>query len=549
MPHQQQNFAAHCWFWAILVFAVAACQVEERAETAVSRPNILVILVDDMGYSDLGCYGSEIATPNIDALAENGLRMTQFYNAARCCPSRASLLTGLYPHQAGMGHQNQDRGLPSYSGKINENATTMAEVLQQAGYTTYQVGKWHVGNEPTHWPAQKGFDQYLTLVEGAMSYFNQWPWAKGQDTLEMRYNGKAYRTPPDFFATDTFTDTAVAFIERHNQQQPFFMYLAHVAPHWPLHVKPEDRELYKGKYDVGWDSIRAKRYANMKNNGLIPSNTPLSARYATVPAWETLSDSAQHAWAERMELYAAVVHRLDLGIGKVMEALKRSGQFDHTLVLFLSDNGACQEDPLGPWIVYPSDGQLGGERSFPAYELPWANVSNTPYRYFKSFLHEGGIKTPFIAHWPSNIERGTIDTASVAHLIDLMPTVLELAETAYPEQIGARNITPAPGQSMVPMLKGENWQRTQPLFWEHQYNRAIREGDWKLVSAWKAPGEGKLHEWELYNLQQDPTELQNLAETHPEKVQELSEQYNAWAAAVGAYSKTEMDSLLKLKIK
>ncbi|MCR9099223.1 MAG: arylsulfatase [bacterium] len=516
-------------------------------ETATGPPNILLILVDDMGYSDLSCYGSEIATPHIDSLAHNGLRLTQFYNAARCCPTRAALLTGLYPHQAGMGHQNQDKGLPSYSGRINDNATTIAEVLKQQGYTTYQVGKWHIGNTAPFWPGNKGFDQYLTLIEGAMSYFNAWPWAKNQDTLEMRYNGGAYHTPPDFFATDTFSDTAAAFIQRHDRAQPFFMYLAYSAPHWPLHVRPEDRSLYDGAYDEGWAPIREARLKKMKALGIIEPDVELTAPYPTVPKWDTLSATAQSEWSDKMELYAAVMHRLDLGVGKVVRALRESGQLDNTLILFLSDNGACPEDPLGPWITYPTDGETGGPYSFPAYELPWANVSNTPFRLFKSYLHEGGMRTPFIAHWPGQIPAGQTDRSSVGHVIDVLPTLASIANATYPALLGQRRITPTPGQSLESVLRGIPDTSVRTLFWEHQFNRAVREGDWKLVSAHRLPGQGPKGEWELYHLPSDPTEINNLAEAHPEKVEAMSRQYQTWADSVGAYDQATLKQLIDQK--
>jgi len=531
-------------FFCCLIILIQACATKVDKKT---KPNILVILVDDMGYSDLSCYGSEIKTPNIDALAYGGIRMTQFYNAARCSPSRAALLTGLYPHQAGMGHQNKDWRIASYSGKINQNAVTIAQVLQRNGYSTYQVGKWHVGNTEPYWPKSKGFDQYLTLIEGAMSYFNQWPWAKGQDTLEMRYNGAAYHAPADFFATDTFSDTAAAFINKHDQSKPFFMYLAYNAPHWPLHVKPEDRNLYKGLYDGGWDGIRTARFESMQQLGILDEKTVLTERFATVPKWQTLSEIEKENWIEKMELYAAVMHRLDVGVGKVVAALKESGQFENTLILLLSDNGACQEDPLGPWIVYPNDGEQGGVRSFPAYELPWANVSNTPYRYFKSFLHEGGIRTPFIAHYPAQIKKGQILNESVGHITDVMPTVLALAEATYPEVFNEREITPMAGESLLPtLLDQENQIRKGPIFWEHQFNRAMRDGDWKLVSAWRVPGIGRVDEWELYNLAEDPVELNDLSKTHPDKVEKMNSQYETWARKVGAYPKSQLDSLKKV---
>ena len=542
------------WIYLLVLSSLLSCQSSsqdnsEATEYQGTQPNVLVILLDDMGYADLGCYGSELETPHIDALAAGGLRMTQFYNAARCCPSRASLLTGLYPHQAGMGHQNQDKGLPSYRGRIGEQAVTIAEVLQPSPYTTYQVGKWHVGNEEPFWPGNKGFDQYFSLIEGAMSYYNQWPWVRNQDTLRMVYNGGAYRTDKHFFATDTFSDTAAAFIARHPKDQPFFMYLAYNAPHWPLHAKPEDNARFKGQYAMGWDSIRALRHQRMIDLEIIPPHTPLSKRFTEVPVWDELPDSMQLKWQVDMELYAAVMYRLDLGIGKVIRSLRESQQLEKTLILLLSDNGACHEDPTGPWSVYPEDGSPGSERSFPAYGLPWANVGNTPFRLFKSWLHEGGIRTPLIAYHPGWIQAGQVNHQTVGHIMDLMPTILELAGMEYPLQFEGRTIIPTPGRSLVADLLGQATVGHQTLFWEHQFNRAVRQDEWKLVAANKIPGRGRMGEWELYNLWEDPIEANNLALQYPEKVDTMAEQYAKWAMQVGAYEKQVMDSLLQKKDK
>lgn len=540
------------WLHLLTALLLCGCQTGEQATDIIkgtpgSRPNILLILVDDMGYSDLSCYGGEIATPHIDALADRGLRFTQFYNAARCCPSRAALLTGLYPHQAGMGHQNQDRGLPGYRGRITDNAVTIAEVLQRYDYATYQVGKWHVGSQKDYWPGAKGFDQYFTLIEGVMSYYNQWPWVRGQDTLRMTYNGEAYRTDPGFFATDTFSDTAAAFITRHDPDQPFFMYLAYNAPHWPLHAKPEDIELYRDKYDIGWDSVRTLRFQKMIEMGIMPSETELTDRFPTVPEWESLPDSSRETWVIKMELYAAVMHRLDLGVGRVVEALRTTGQLDNTLILFLSDNGACHEDPTGPWSVYPEDGPPGSERSFPAYELPWANVGNTPFRLFKSWLHEGGLRTPLIAHFPGVAPAGEINAKTVGHIIDLMPTVLELAGAEYPDTLDGRAFTPSSGISLLSTLQGEPQAGHDWLFWEHQFNKAVRQGDWKLVSAFNIPGEGKLDKWELYDLKADPVERHDLSDRYPGKVAYMAARYEEWAKKVGAYDKETLDSLRSIR--
>ncbi len=552
------------WYWRLLssLFGLIAAvlltrsnlndQYSEISATSPEqvekglRPNIILILVDDMGYSDLSCLGSEIATPNIDKLASGGLLMTQFYNAARCCPTRASLLTGLYPHQAGMGHQNKDFGIPSYSGRINNNAVTIAQVLKSAGYRTYQVGKWHVGNTEAYWPAAKGFDQYLTLIDGAMSYFNLDGWTRGQQSMKMLLNGEDYSADDDFFATDTFTNKAVEFITEHDEEQPYFMYLAYNAPHWPLHIRPEDRELYRGHYDPGWDKTRELRLKRMRELGVIDSSASLTPRFGEIPAWDSLSETEKSEWAEKMELYAAVMHRLDLGIGRVIQALDRENQIENTLILFLTDNGACHEDPIGPWITYPLDGEPGGAESFPAYELPWANVSNTPYSWFKSYLHEGGIRTPLIAHYPAAIPAGSTDYTTKGHIIDIMPTLLELAFADYPECHDGNRITPMEGASLVPAFLGKQHTINQRvLFWEHEFNRAVRDGNWKLVSAWKTPEGKPINRWELYDLLKDPTELNDLSSQFPERVKRMAKKYASWAEKVGAYEKGKLQELRK----
>jgi len=522
---------------------------KETAETSPQKPNVLIILVDDMGYSDIGCFGSEIATPTLDALAEGGMRMTNFYNAARCCPSRAALLTGLYPHQAGIGMMTRDWGHPSYRGFLTKNSVTIAEVLKGAGYATYQVGKWHVGGDPAHWPNRRGFDQHFTFVNGASSYYNLWPYRKGQDTLQMCYNGERFYPGEGFYSTDAFSDSASAFIARHDKSQPFFMYLAYTAPHWPLHALPEDIAKYRGKYQMGWDSLRRQRYAKMKELGILDDDVPLSDRYPTITAWSEVSETEKDAWDEKMALYAAVVDRMDQGVGQIVNTLKDRDMFDNTLIVFLSDNGACHER-MPPWeSPYPTDGAPGSERSFPSYDPPWANASNTPYRYFKSYLLQGGMATPFVASFPNGgIPAGSINSSTVGHITDLMATVLDLAGAAYPTEYKGNAVTPTPGMSLVPALKGEAQQGRQTLFWEHNRNRAVRDGDWKLVSTYFPLGnDAPKHEWELYNLAADPSELNDLAAEMPEKVAEMVEQYEAWAQEVGALSLEQRDSLFNAR--
>ncbi len=526
----------------LMALGLIACNSNPSMQ--LEKPNVLIILVDDMGYSDISCFGSEIPTPNIDKLAQHGMRMTQFNNAARCCPSRAALLTGLYPHQAGMGHQNRDRHIPSYRGKIMDNATTIAELLSLNGYKTYQVGKWHVGNERDSWPDKKGFNKFFTLIEGAMNYYNNWPWVEGQDSLELTYNGEEYEIGEEFYATSAFTDTANSFLKHHDQSEPFFMYLAYNAPHWPLHAPQEDIDKYRGKFLIGWDSLRTHRFEKMKEIGIIDDRYVLSERFHSVPAWISLSDSVKVEWDLKMALYAAVMENLDEGIGQVYKTLQETGQLENTMIIFLSDNGGSFENPVpknAPWSDHPTDGLPGSERSFPSYGTPWANVSNTPFSYFKSYLHQGGIATPLIVHYTGKVPAGDINTKTVGYITDLMPTILEFTGTEYPEKIGEREITPIEGISLLPAFFGDESVTRDTIFWEHQFNKAIRIGDWKLVSAYKIlDKKGVDNKWELYNMAQDPAEHDDLSKQNPEQVLEMNKLYENWAKKVGVFSPEEM---------
>ena len=497
------------------------------------KPNILVILADDMGYSDLGCYGSEIHTPNLDGLAAQGVRFTQFYCAARCCPSRASLLTGLYPHQAGMGGMVSTLGKPKhpgpYQGYLNDRCVTLAEVLKKAGYRTYMSGKWHVGEAPEHWPRKRGFDRYFGLVSGASSYWELLQ--ENQRKRVMAWNDQSvdphkHELPflnrdRAFYMTDAFSDFAVRCLEDHgSSEEPFLLYLAYTAPHWPLHAWPEDIAKYRGKYRTGWDKLREQRHQRQLEMGLMDPKWPLSPRDPEVPPWDEVEDADD--WDLRMAVYAAMIDRMDQGIGRVLDALKRIGADDNTLVVFLSDNGGCHEGVEKRKLNQPWT-KPGERGSFVAYRRPWANASNTPFRLFKHWVHEGGAATPFIARWPAVIkERGGL-THQVGHINDIMATCLEVAGADYP----GPPITPLEGKSLVPIFKGQTRQPHDVLYWEHMGNRAVRQGKWKLVATKKG-------EWELYDMEGDRTELNDLAGKLPEKTRELYDLYDAWAARTGA---------------
>lgn len=553
--------AARMLFWMLAALGTWYGQAGDKAaHAAATRPNFVIILSDDMGYSDLGCYGGEIATPNLDRLAAGGLRFTQFYNTARCCPTRASLLTGLYPHQAGVGHMMEDRGLDGYRGDLNRRCLTMAEVLRPAGYATYAVGKWHVTKAARpegprdNWPLSRGFDRFYGTITGAGNFFDPGTLTRDQ-TMISPFADPEYR-PERFYYTDAISDHAVRFIREHHQrapQQPFLLYVAYTCAHWPMQALEEDIAKYRGKYDVGYEPIRLARLARMKQLGLVSPETQLSP---TAEDWAAVADKA---WEARcMEVYAAMIDRMDQGIGRIVEELTRTGRLDDTLICYLQDNGACaetvgrqpaadtpRERPPQPTLpalppdyidtsVRPTrtrDGypvrtgpgvMPGPYDTYIAYGRGWANVSNTPFREYKHWVHEGGIATPLIVHWPAKITRRGTLVHTPAHLIDIAATCYAAAEAAYPPPGSPDNLWPLEGVSLLPVFEGQEIAR-EAIYWEHEGNRAIRVGDWKLVA--KGPAGG----WELYDLARDRTEMDNVAERHPERVAQMRQQWEAWA--------------------
>ncbi len=521
---------------ALLVILITGCRGEEAGQ---GRPNIIIILADDMGYSDLGCFGAEvIRTPHLDRLAAEGLMLTRFYNAARCCPSRASLLTGLYPHQAGMGSMtDQEIDLDSYAGHLSEHAVTIATVLKQSGYDTYASGKWHVGEEREHWPLQKGFDHCFSFIQGASSYFSnhpyrssEWPWSDG--TLITVEDEEFFQYPSDtlIYATDLYTDRAIRFSEMSLASgNPFFLYLAYTAPHWPLHALPEDMEKYRGLFGQGWDRLREQRYENQVENGLFPAAWELSPRDPGVPAWDSLSPEKQQYYSTLMEVYAAMIDRLDQNIGQLLGHLESSGQMENTVIFFLSDNGGCRAETV-PFLhaYFSRDAAPGSPRSFTGYGPGWANASNTPFRLYKATVHEGGIATPFIAWNPARIAPGSIDHTP-GHVVDLMPTCLSLAGGAYPEIHEGNRILPMEGVDLSPLFRGQRISRTAPLFFEHHGNQAAMDGEYKLVRQAGRP-------WELYHMEEDRTELHDLVPGIDQHVlDDLLGAYRDWESYAGVY--------------
>lgn len=510
------------------------------------RPNVIVILVDDMGFADIGPTGSEIKTPNLDQLAGNGALLTAMYNCARCCPTRASLLTGLYPHSAGIGHMGLDLGTAAYQGFLRNDSATIAEHLRAGGYRTLMSGKWHVAGDfnprdTDNWrvgdlmhptPRQRGFDRFFGTLDGATHFFHPHYMLEDDDRVEVY--------PDDFYFTDAITDKAIEMIdEAVADESPFFLYLAHTAPHWPLHALPEDIAKYEGVYSGGWDAIRTARHEEMNAKGLFATNWDISPRDETVPSWNTVS---HRDWeAAKMATYAAMVDRMDQSIGRLVATLKKSDQFDNTLILFLSDNGGCAEFMAedgwaqsfpdqthdGRQILMGNIPDLipGGELTYQSYDKPWANVSNAPFRLYKHYVHEGGISTPLIAHWPDGIKASSTGHAP-CHVVDLLPTILEVTGVPYLKELGGHEIQASQGESLLNLLRGEDWQREAPIFFEHEGNCAIRSGNFKLV---RQHG----NDWELYDMDVDRTELNNLRGKNQPLEAKLLQQYQAWAEKIG----------------
>lgn len=488
-------------------------------------PNIVIVLVDDMGFSDLGCYGSEIPTPNLDRLAAGGLRFTQFYNGARCCPTRAALLTGMYAHQAGMGWMTTDHGadFPGYQGRLLDQTVTIAEALKPAGYFTAMTGKWHVGQPLGCVPWERGFDRTLNAPAGGFYYSR----SAGTDAPQLFLNGRqlaldAPELPPNWYSTDLWTEFGLRFVdEARAAKKPFFLYLAHNAPHFPLQADPEDIAQFRGKYRTGWDALSAARHRRQLDLGIVDKTWKPASRPEAVAAWDKLSEADKDHFDHLMAVYAACMSRLDRSIGTLVEGLKQRGELDNTLILFLSDNGGNAEGGLRGQAQGP--GALGSANSVVFTGGSWAWLQNTPFRKSKRYSDEGGIATPLIAHWPAGIRaRGGLNHAP-SHIIDLMATCLELSGAKLPTQIRGRDVAPLEGISLAPAFRGQPLNRTQPLFWEHEGHAAIREGDWKLL----LPAYGQ--NWELYNLKEDRTEQHNLAAAQPERVRELQAKWDAWA--------------------
>ena len=526
----------------------------------MKNPNIVLILNDDMGYSDIGCYGGEIDTPNLDALAAGGLRFSQFYNTARCSPSRASLMTGLHPHQTGIGVLTYDFGPEGYAGNLAEACVTIPEALKANDYRTYMSGKWHVAGslcQPTGaWPLARGFDAFYGTIIGAGSFYDPNTLTRGNVNVEHEAS-----EDETFFYTDAISDQALDYLAQHRREHadsPFFMYVAYTAPHWPLHAHDEDIAKYKGRFDSGWDQLRVERLRRLVDSGILDASWKLSPRDPSQPEWNEVSEKA---WLLRcMEVYAAQIDRMDQGIGRLLDSLRANGELENTLVIFLSDNGACAEDipdnvtvdelvnnlmiakshtRTGEPVRFGNIPQImpGPENTYQSYGTAWANLSNTPFRLYKHWIHEGGISTPLVMHWPAGIEgRGEI-RHTPGYLPDIMSTILDVTGTGYPTERAGHSVPPLEGTSLREAFDADVTS-TRPLFWEHEGNAAVRIGRWKLVRRYPDP-------WELYDLQLDRTELHDVASECPDRVTDMLEQYEAWARRCGVIPREKILQLMK----
>ena len=503
----------------LALFIAAAClsALTGFSPPDPTRPNIILIMVDDMGYSDIGCYGGEVKTPNIDALAKGGLRFTQFYNCAKCSQTRATLLTG-----------NYDQAVSTNDMKYG---ATFGEVLRGKGYRTLIAGKWHQKPLPT----SRGFDRYYGLADGCCNFFNPGTEAReGEGKPGRKRKSKrrwaiedkvimGYTNPDkDFYTTDAFSSYAIDRLEEYKgEDKPFLLYLPFTAPHYPLHAWPSDIAKYRGKFKVGWDVIRRNRYQRMIKMGIIDAKYKMSPREEGVKAWNSLSDKEKDAEDLKMSVYCAMIDRVDQNLGRIFGKVKELGEWENTLVLFLADNGGCKEQPNTTPGVPP--GPVEGYRTI---SVGWANASNTPYRKFKSTDYEGGACTPFIAHWPAVIKPGTL-TRQVGHIIDVTPTFMDITGATYPASINGNKTKPVAGKSLLPIFQGKQRTPHKEIYWQFGQAKAVRQGDWKLVKLGKA-------DWELYDLSKDRTELNNVASSNTEKAAELTGLWERWYKAAKA---------------
>jgi arylsulfatase A-like enzyme len=505
--------------YLLIALFFMACTQEEPSD---ERPNIILVMVDDMGYSDLGFFGSRIETPHIDDLARGGTLFTQFYNTSRCCPSRAALMTGLYQHQAGVGDMTGDYGYPAYQGRLNNQCVTIAEVLKESGYHTMLVGKWHLGSGKEYWPRERGFEDFYGVPEGGGVYF--YPFHRKRNVV---LNDSILTLDSSYYSTYGFNEYATNFVDQASKKdQPFFLYLAHIAPHFPIQAPKDRYSKYVGRFKDGFEKLRQEKLETMKKKGILDEHISLSPGDELVAQWDSMNDDQKEFFDLKMAIYAAQLEIVDDGIGSMINTLKKNGAYENTAIFFLSDNGGTHEE-LG---FDPMDSEdidlLGSNETYRSYGRSWANVSNTPFRMYKHWVHEGGISSPLIFHYP-NLKLHAELNHEAAHIMDIMPTCLDLAQTSYPETYRENSIIPVEGKSLMPLLEHGGREEHEGLFWEHEGNRAVRKGKWKLVSAFPE------NEWSLYDIEADRIETNDLSDENPELVEELKMDYERWANRVG----------------
>jgi len=541
-------------FIIAIVFLGGCSQSEKGTET--KPPNIIIIMADDLGFSDPGCFGGEIQTPNLDYLASNGIRFTQMYNCARCCPTRASLMTGKYQHRVGLARNGRN---------LDPDSPTVAEILSEKGYHTGMAGKWHLSRtkavkpkmEQLKWmahqvdyghfapletyPCNRGFDEHWGVIWGVVNFFDPFSLVHNTEPIT--------EVPENFYMTDFITNKSIDMIDQFTaDEDPFFLYVAHTAPHWPLHALPEDIEKYKDIYSGGWEKLAGDRYARMIDMGLIDAERYPLPENTSGKSWKDCEQKEKEA--NHMAAHAAMVDRLDQGVGRIIQKLREKGEFENTLIFFLADNGASPERGYLPGFDRPGFTRDGREIDYdpfaPGSELTWgylgdawASAANTPWRYWKKESFEGGIHTPFIAHWPEGFKgRENTFNDGMGHVMDLLPTCLELAGVEYPDEFNGKKTTYIDGKSLLPLINEEISTTHDTIFWEHSGGRALRIGKWKIAAL-------KGGEWELFDLSVDRTEVNNLAEEYPGRVESMNALWSEWAKHMQGYP----DHLLKEKNK
>jgi arylsulfatase A-like enzyme len=553
---ERKGMSARWLFSVVLLGACGAPPGDQAPPTAADdRPNILLAVADDLAYTDIGAFGGEIATPNLDALAAAGVRLTQFYSAPTCSPTRSMLMSGSDNHLAGLGNMFEhlranQQGHPGYEGHLNTRVVALPELLRNAGYHTYMAGKWHLGLDEETSPAARGFERSFALLQGGAGHLDDLALV-GPAPAIYREDGELVQLPPEFYSSRFYSERIIEYLEsRPDDGRPFFAYLAFTAPHWPLQAPDESIAKYAGRYDTGYDALQASRFARLQDLGLLAEGVQMVPRLPGEPAWEDLSVRERQIESRKMEIYAAMVDDLDHHLGTVLETLERRGELDDTFIFFASDNGPegarfeIGSDALNEWIAQCCDNSfenMGKADSYLWYGPNWARAGAAPFRMYKAFTTEGGIRVPAIVHYPKTVPAGTT-YRGMATVMDVLPTILELAEIEHPQTYQGRDVLPLRGASMLPALTGARARvhdEDYVMGWEMWGRRAIRRGDWKIV--WEPAGipweprdpHVRVDSWRLYDLADDPSEQVDLAHEQPERLQALIAEWRAYAQETG----------------